>query len=130
MSKNLDVAFVANTDIVEKEGTHWCLFFLPNDLFEAPYLFDSFGRMPTAMGRPYWKNYMDEVTRRRVEELESPVTDWAYNHVPVQSPYTSVCGQLCAMTLFRLSRDLGVYKSVVPLGDIVKFMTSFSNKKK
>jgi hypothetical protein len=124
-AKELDAAFVANTDVVEKEGTHWCLFFLPADLTEPAYLFDSFGRLPTSMGRMYWSDYMKTITEKRRERYGSPIREWAFNNNVVQDPNTAVCGQLCAMTLFSLCRDKPLFTHVVPLHVVDKFMETY-----
>lgn len=117
-ARDRDSAFVANTDVVEDEGTHWTLFYLPRDESRRPYLFDSFGRTPTSMGRPLWRAYMDAVATRR------PGGDgrWDMNTHRVQEPHTTACGPLCAMALFLLARDMDLPKTVVRQKDIDDFM--------
>ncbi|ELT87674.1 hypothetical protein CAPTEDRAFT_185546 [Capitella teleta] len=64
-TRHRDTAFVANTDTIEDEGTHWTLFYLPKDPASPPYFFDSFGRDPANMGRPMWRNYLRAIADRR-----------------------------------------------------------------
>ena len=113
-----DSAFVANTDLVEDEGTHWTLFYLPCDKSRRPYLFDSFGRTPTSMGRPMWRTYMDAVATRR----GGGDGQWDMNTHRVQEPHTAACGHLCAMALFLLARNMELPKTVVRQKDINDFV--------
>jgi hypothetical protein len=99
MSRRHDVAFVANTDLKEEPGTHWVLFYMPQDLKRRPFFFDSFGRDPPEMGRPLWNNYLAAACRRRGGDGK-----WDDKEHPLQDPTSSVCGQLCAMALCRLAR--------------------------
>jgi hypothetical protein len=124
-SKKVDTAFVANTDVIEKEGTHWCLFYLPADPTEPPYLFDSFGRVPTAMGRPLWRKYMETVAKKRVAAYPKVPAKWAYNDVRVQDADTTVCGQLCAMALHRIVSGRTMLHHVVPLDVVQDFVECF-----
>jgi hypothetical protein len=102
-ARSRDSAFVANTDLKENDGTHWCLFFLPKDETRKPYFFDSFARDPHAMGRHYWTNYLAETSRLRGGD-----GTWDRQPFALQDPDTAVCGHLCAIALLYLSRGIHV----------------------
>ena len=122
-SARADTAFVANTDTVEDEGTHWTLFYLPRDVDRPPYFYDSFGRDPTKMGRPMWRNYMQAVADRRMGgRTSSTRAKWDRNTYRMQEPHTAVCGQLCAMALWRLCRGEDVPKRIVKGETIQRFL--------
>jgi hypothetical protein len=123
MSWDFDTAFVANTDVVEDEGTHWCLFYLSSDPTDPPFFFDSFGRLPIHLSRPYWTKYMQTVANKRSVLSGRASTDqWACNNTVLQDPHTQVCGQLCAMALYQLSRGREVMSNIVPLDVIQDFV--------
>jgi hypothetical protein len=103
-------AFVANTDLRENDGTHWCLFFLPRE--GKPYFFDSFARDPHACNRPFWTNFLARVSRLRGFD-----GTWDKEPLRLQDPNTAVCGHLCAMGLWYLSRGIDVPEDI-PHDDI------------
>ena len=116
-----DTAFVANTDVVEDEDTHWTLFYLPRDPAEPPSFFDTFGRDPEKMGRPLWRNYLRAIAYRRNGGR------WERNKHRVQEEHTEVCGQLCCMALWLKARGQTLPKKYVPLENISGFL-DFLNK--
>jgi hypothetical protein len=131
--KEGDTAFVANTDTVEDEGTHWTLFYLPRDVDRPPYFYDSFGRDPARMGRPMWRNYLTAIADRRMMMMMGPTTTtttpttkrpyWERNAVRMQERHTAVCGQLCGMVLYLLSRKMNIPKKIVKEKTIERFLS-------
>lgn len=122
-TRKCDTAFVANTDTIEDEGTHWVLFYLPQDTTKPPYFFDSFGRDPAHMGRPLWRNYLRAIADRRMHgKTASTRPVWERNKVRIQEPHTAVCGQLCGLALYLLSRGLNLPKKIVQTEIIEDFI--------
>ena len=124
-SRDGDTAFVANTDTVDDEGTHWTLFYLPKNRSTPPYFFDSFGRDPAHMGRPMWRNYLQSIADRRCTGRRDAVKGkpkWKRNTHCIQEPHTAVCGQLCGLALWLKARGLALPKEVVKKKTLVQFL--------
>jgi hypothetical protein len=116
-SGRYDAAFVANTDMRERPGSHWALFYLPADRSRRPFFFDSFARHPKGMKRPLWANYLATASKRRGGDGK-----WDDAPVSMQDPSSTVCGQLCAMALCRLAHGKPLPISRVSHHHIVSFM--------
>jgi hypothetical protein len=117
-AEDSDVAFVANTDLAEEPGTHWVLFYMPQDTSKRPFFFDSFGRDPHEMGRPGWRAYLAAACKARGGDGK-----WDDNERPLQDPTSEVCGHLCVMALWNLARGLPLPKTIVPDDNIRMFMS-------
>jgi hypothetical protein len=122
-SRDSDAAFVANTDLAEEPGTHWVLFYMPQDPSKKPFFFDSFGRDPPEMGRPGWDAYLKAACHYRGGDGK-----WDDNEPPVQHPKSSVCGHLCVMALWKLARGEHVPRTIVSMHRIKKFMNKYITK--
>ena len=77
------LCFVANIDPSSKPGEHWVSFFLTNP--HAPEFFDSLGLPPSIYG--------------------FHITPTFQSHYPIQSLFSTVCGQYCIYFLYH--RSLG-----------------------
>ncbi|MEW8548441.1 MAG: hypothetical protein AB2693_33480, partial [Candidatus Thiodiazotropha sp.] len=91
--------FIANTDVGNKPGKHWCAFYF--DGFGRSEFFDSYGKPPQ-----YYNNDFLSCLRRN-----SGV--WIYNTKKLQSHYSNVCGQYCLYFLIHRVRGQS-------FGEIVK----------
>lgn len=123
-----DTAFVANTDTVEDEGAHWTLFYLPKDLTDPPYFFDSFGRSPDRMGRPMWRNYLRAIANCRGPRIGGGRPVWRRNDIRVQDKNTTVCGQLCGLVLWLKARGMPLPKKVVSLDLVKQYLVDMRKK--
>jgi hypothetical protein len=95
--------FIANTDIMSREGTHWIAFYLPRR-GQAEF-FDSYGEDPTSNSVHFQRWFTQHVSAVK------------WNTKQIQSAYSSVCGLYC---LFFLRRRLGAHT----MQDIVSIFSS------
>ena len=86
--KNRPCGLIANTDPSDKPGEHWVAFYF--DMNDSVEYFDSYGLTPKST---HFKNFL---------KLNSNKISW--NSVPLQGPFSSVCGQYCLFYLLHRSR--------------------------
>lgn len=80
---------VVNTDPHSKAGKHWLAMYIPNAV--TLEFFDSFGHPPEHFKGP-------------IARFASKFSHMNYNDVPVQSPFSAVCGQFCIYYLYSRCR--------------------------
>ena len=76
-------SFVVNTDPMKLPGTHWIAIYF-NEKMKGES-FDS-----------YRKHFLDFMNRNAVE--------WEHNKIPLQSAFSTVCGQYCIYFLYHHCR--------------------------
>ena len=82
-------AFVCNTAIDSHPGQHWIAIFI--DYNSNGEYFDSYGQPP------------NEIFSRF---LDKHCTEWYWNDIILQSPFSSVCGQYCMYYIYGKSCNL------------------------
>jgi len=73
---------IVNADPHTKEGSHWLAIRLEPGLSLATY-FDSYGRPPS--------------DPNILSFIRCNAAIWGYNSIPLQGPFTDVCGQYCCL---------------------------------
>ena len=126
-----DMSFVCNTHTKDRAGEHWVAFWLPNK--GMPFLFDSFARTPEAMGHPDWRIWMNGASYLRLspqERIKKRKTRcWQRQKHVVQDDKSSVCGILCALYLYHVSRNKSFdYKHVIPVSACNKWYSDVMSK--
>ena len=89
-------AYVVNTDTSKDGGSHWVAIFATHDRFEY---FDSYGGEPLPELKQWGKG-----------------RKWAYNPIPLQSPFSAVCGQYCIYYLVFRARGLALRTILLDFG--------------
>lgn len=82
------VAYILNTDPCDRPGQHWVALYTDGNHF-GDY-FDSYGRPPFRQEIAAW--------------LDRRTDQWEWNHQPLQSKDTTVCGQYCLYYLLQRAR--------------------------
>lgn len=110
-------SFIINTDPADKEGQHWLAFYF--DQNKHCEFFDSYGNSPL-----FYKleKYIFE------HSLSS-----SFNHTPLQSNFSRLCGYYCCLFIFFRSRGLKLDDLLETFGNsqIVNDLTLYNvlNKK-
>ena len=73
---------IVNADPYTKGGSHWlAIHFEPR--LSCAYYFDSYGRPPN--------------DQNKLSFIRRNAAIWGYNSIPLQGPFTVVCGQYCCL---------------------------------
>ena len=78
----IERTLIINADPHTKEGSHWLAIHLEPRLSGA-YYFDSYGRPPS--------------DPKILSFIRCNAAFWSYNSIPLQGPFTDVCGQYCCL---------------------------------
>ena len=84
---------IANTDPSNKPGEHWVAFYFDSD-GKGEY-FDSYGAKPKSKR---FKSFLNKNSKGK----------YIWNSVPLQSPFSSTCGQFCLFFMTFRARNLSM----------------------
>ena len=107
--KEYPFSLVANTDPDNQNGQHWIAIHV--DEHDVGEYYDPYGFPP--IHQPF-ENFLN----RRCRE-------WTYNHVTVQHPASTVCGQHCIVYLVLRSRGYEMYEITRMLAKDINANTFF-----
>ena len=94
--KTYPSAYIVNTDPASEPGAHWVAFYFPQK--DKGEFFDSYGDTPA---------YYSGIFKTFIKQNSCT---WTYNHQPLQSLLSRVCGQYCLFYLLHRCHGVNMFK--------------------
>ena len=92
--KKYPIALIVNVDDHTQPGSHWLAVFI--DRYHCGEFFDSYARHPSMYNEKF------------VKFLNKHCKEWVFNEKPLQSYWSTVCGQYCLFYLLNKVKGMSL----------------------